>query len=174
MSDIQVRRMIPTDAESVLRLWHQSWLDTYVNPELGITRDWVDQRWRSRLTPEGTARFADRIRAGTTDNQSQYFVAERSGQLIGMAAPFVEPGRGQRVGAIYVAPDHLGTGAGTALMTAVLDALDATQPVYLQVAAFNQRAIQFYERFGFQRIPGSEQTYADTIPEFWMKLDPRI
>lgn len=65
-----------------------------------------------------------------------------------------------------------GRGVGAALMRAVLDGFDAEQPVHLQVAAFNARAIAFYERFGFRKVEGSDQLYQEVFSEFWMVRSP--
>lgn len=172
MKPVIVRDMEPDDAEEAQLVWYASWVDTYVRPDLGVTREWVDERWRPRLTPDGIQTFAEELSTRPAEGQGRYLVAERDRRIVGLAAPFHDPDRGQRVGAIYVAPDQLGTGVGTALMRAVLWVLDPQQPVWLQVAAYNSRAITFYERWGFRRVEGSDQVYRDVIPEFWMRRDP--
>lgn len=173
MNPVTVRDMVSEDAEQAQLVWYASWVDTYVRPDLGVTRKWGDERWHQRLTPDGIRAFAESLTSTSTEHRRRYLVAEKSGRIVGIEAPFDEQDRGQRVGAIYVAPDHLGTGVGAALMAAVLDAFDSGELVWLQVAAYNSRAIRFYERWGFRRVEGSDQVYRDVMPEFWMRREPQ-
>lgn len=173
-ADVTVRPMRRADAEPVLRLWHRSWLDTYAVPGSGVTADWVDERWDQKLTPQGIESLAERIAAGPGPHQGRFYLAESGARIVGLAAPFVEPGRGQRVGALYVDRPFLGQSVGAALMREILAGFDLAQPVHLQVASFNQRAITFYERFGFRKVPGSDQLYDGVITEFWMRRDPDL
>jgi ribosomal protein S18 acetylase RimI-like enzyme len=79
------------------------------------------------------------------------FVAVSGGQVRG----FVwtgdnrdEPGKGELF-AIYVLPDAWGSGAGSALMTAALEALSGYASATLWVLEDNPRARRFYEREGW-------------------------
>lgn len=75
--------------------------------------------------------------------------------LVGTAALAIEPGRkhghrGSLVG-LYVAPDARGTGAGRALVMAVMDAArGAVESVELSVAIANAPAIALYLACGFR------------------------
>ena len=51
---------------------------------------------------------------------------------------------------MMVHPDHHGLGVGAALMRTGIDWLDASQPQWLNVVAHNDRAINFYRKFGFE------------------------
>ena len=50
---------------------------------------------------------------------------------------------------LMVHPDFHGTPVSRLLMQRGIDWLGADQPIWLNVIAFNQRAIRFYEKFGF-------------------------
>jgi len=54
---------------------------------------------------------------------------------------------------IYVLPYYHGSGAGAALMQAVLDFADEMQPdyIWLDTLISNDRAIRFYEKNGFKK-----------------------
>lgn len=91
------------------------------------------------------------------------FVAEVDGELVGFVhyGPYrishdagwaaVDPNGGGEVYALYVHPDHWGSGAGRELLTAaVTDLLRAAQtPVRIWTLVGNERALRFYKRHGF-------------------------
>ena len=59
--------------------------------------------------------------------------------------------------ALYVLPEYWGRGIGYALMNAVREKLSETPRIALWVLDGNERAIRFYERYGF-RFDGVEKT----------------
>lgn len=56
---------------------------------------------------------------------------------------------------LMVHPDFHGTPVSRLLMQRGIDWLGADQPMWLNVVAFNQRAIRFYEKFGFAIDPNA-------------------
>jgi GNAT superfamily N-acetyltransferase len=95
------------------------------------------------------------------------YVAEIDGRFAGycyVAAPSPEPEAGPEVAelvAMYVDPRHWRQGAGEALMNAALERL-ADLP-YTQAVLWtfeqNERAVAFYERFGWAK-DGGEKIHA--------------
>ncbi|MHB1303075.1 MAG: GNAT family N-acetyltransferase [Acidiphilium sp.] len=82
-------------------------------------------------------------------------VAERGDVLVGVTILIRGAGRTAHTASlvIFVHDDHVGTGVGTALMTAVLDVADnwlGLRRVALTVNADNARGIRLYEKFGFE------------------------
>lgn len=83
-------------------------------------------------------------------------VAERDGAVVGWGC--VGPCRDSDVGAgagevyaLYVRPEHVSTGVGRALLTALLERAgsDGLSPLVLWVLKENTRARRFYEKAGF-------------------------
>jgi GNAT superfamily N-acetyltransferase len=70
-------------------------------------------------------------------------------RIVGFTAPFVEPGGRRRVGPLYVLPSAQGSGIDAALIGRNLAWHGDGCDVYLTVAAYNERARQFYTRYGF-------------------------
>ena len=66
------------------------------------------------------------------------------------------PGDGEIFG-LYVLPEYWGRGVGYALMNEAALRLDVCAGITLWVLEGNERAIRFYERYGF-RFDGREQT----------------
>ena len=97
------------------------------------------------------------------------YVAEGGGVFAGycyVAAPSLEADVGPDVAelvAMYVDPDHWRQGVGNALMRAALERLAGLpyQEAVLWTFKENDRAIAFYERFGW-RPDGSEKLHART------------
>jgi ribosomal protein S18 acetylase RimI-like enzyme len=93
-------------------------------------------------------------------------VAVRDGAIVGLCR-VATPSRDEDTGgvsaefvAVYVSPDAWRSGVGTALMTHALDALrrDRWRAASLWVAEGNDRALRFYEQFGF-KLDGSSAAH---------------
>jgi GNAT superfamily N-acetyltransferase len=106
--------------------------------------------------------------------RTRLFVAERDEAIIGFAAygPHREPDLGDETGelyAIYVAPEAWGSGAGHALIDAVVAGLrrDGRTTGVLRVLDANVRARAFYEREGwsFDRVTEPYDADGTPIPE---------
>jgi GNAT superfamily N-acetyltransferase len=148
-----IRVATPADAAAIRSVQTQTWLATYPNAELGITREGL----RRFLEGEHGERIAERIErtrrrieahaaapAGGCD-----FVAERAGEIVGFTVAFVEPGGRRLVGALYVLPAAQGSGLGHRLLARNLAWHGEDQDVYLMVAAYNEHAVLFYARHAF-------------------------
>src|SRR5579884_2242981 len=83
-----------------------------------------------------------------------YMVAERAGQVVGVAGLTVGTGRLRHSGYlfVYVAAEHQGQGIGTRLLQSLLDLADQwllLRRVELTVLTENEGAKRLYERLGF-------------------------
>lgn len=157
------------DIEATLQMHYQSWLDTYVNEKLGVTEDWVKDRFKDKLSDEGIARRKEKLLAQKDDPNSASFVAKNEdGEVIGLATPRIDEEGRQRVGSLYVDKNYHGQGVGKALMHKILDWADPSQPLYLEVASYNERAKSFYKKWGFVEIADSEKFFDGKIPEIMM------
>ncbi|MGW3284977.1 N-acetyltransferase family protein [Streptomyces sp. NPDC001002] len=122
---------------------------------------------QSYLDAMSVPKDADRQRArllqgdGTVVN----VVAEQDGKVVGWAChgPYRDgevPAGGVELYAIYVDPDHQGTGAGRALLDESVRRCVAAgdKRMYLWVLEGNAPARRFYERAGF-RADGTEEPF---------------
>ncbi|GAA4527390.1 hypothetical protein GCM10023160_23560 [Brachybacterium paraconglomeratum] len=129
------------DAHGCAAVHHASWVETYSEllPASHWETDTLEQRaatWQRWL-----------------DGGVAVTVAESAGQIIGLAIAHTgrqigphAPVRDRELYSLYVLSAHHGSGAGQALLEAVLP---ADVPAQLWVAAENPRARRFYERNGF-------------------------
>ena len=149
-----IRDAGPDDAAAIRSVRAQTWLATYPNAELGITREGL----RRHLEGEHGERIAghiDRTRQRLSAHAADPaggcdFVAVSAGRaIVGFTAPFVEAGGRRRVGALYVLPSAQGSGIGHALLERNLAWHGDDRDVYLTVAAYNEKARRFYAHHGF-------------------------
>lgn len=157
MSQLSVRQAQPRDVSSIARIHVRSWQAAY----RGILPDSLldslsvperEQSWRAILSAAG--------------EHSITLVAESvSGDLDGFCS-IATPSRDHsadlttaEIGALYVDPDHWREGVGGAMLSAGLGELagGGWQDVILWVLPENERALTFYESFGFFVEQGIEK-----------------
>ncbi len=163
-----VQDMTADEIDDATRMRHQSWLDTYVNDEYGVTKEWIDEHFRVKLDPAGESARRERFLAGKANGTLQaYVVYDGDNKIIGCATPFIEASGAQRVGSIYTDSRYHGKGVGAALMQKIIDTFDPNKPIELEVAVYNEKAKAFYRKWGFIEQPGTENMF-EKIPEIRM------
>ena len=155
------------DAGNYMRL--ESWLATYVNEELGVTREWIEARNAEQMTDE---KRAWRLKNLDSPNSAGWVALDKSGKVVGMTNPYIDEDGCQQVGSLYVDKAWHGKGIGAALMQKVIDWFDPATPIELGVVAYNERAKTFYRKWGFEEVPDSEDLFDGKIPEIKMIRQP--
>ena len=163
----------PEDAEEINNLLRATWLDTYPNEEAGITEEDIRLRLggaNGERIPQRVQRWKDTIEH--IDDTRSVYVARLDGRVVGMTAPRIANGR-RHVGALYVLPEVQGLGIGAQLMRNCLEWHGDDEDIYLNVASYNQNAINFYKHFGFDTtdtvVEDTGDVYGNTkIPQVEM------
>jgi GNAT superfamily N-acetyltransferase len=146
MATIIIREATAEDVEAMREIQRRTWLATYPNEAYGITREDIEARFREDPAT-ASARQAQRRRAVLTPPHHAWVALEAT-EPIGFC--IIEQGEHEHlVQALYVLPEHQGKGTGTRLLRAALDWLGSENPIALNVASYNERAIAFYQAFGF-------------------------
>lgn len=158
MSDFLIRPAVRKDAAAVGEIRVATWRHAYAGIMPDVVLEALNpladaKRYRARWPrkPQALAKILQ--------------VAERAGKVVGFvrsgpyrvseAAREPEPTENAlavgEVNAIYVLPEHQGSGIGAALLTTALDVLAERRldPVALWVLADNTPSRRFYERMGF-------------------------
>lgn len=149
---VRVRRPRLEDVDAMAEVHNRGWREAYAQlvperfyDEAALVRR--RQLWR-RLVEQA-------------DGSSRMFVAESAGRVVGVASGGASrddpPVRDLELYCLYVVADHYGTGAGQAL----LDAVVGREGAQLWVAADNPRARAFYRRNAF-------------LPDGATKVDPAL
>jgi ribosomal protein S18 acetylase RimI-like enzyme len=72
-------------------------------------------------------------------------------------------------------PEYQGKGIGRILLQKILDFLKNSKEIWLEVAIYNENAINFYQKSGFHIVPGTESKReiieGKFIPTIEMKLE---
>lgn len=126
------------------------------------------------FVPRRIAYFKEKL-AETDRADGATFVSKVNGKVVGYVDSSIEEGR-RRIGAIYVEPEAQGKGVGSKLLQQPLEWRGRGEDIFLEVVAYNQNAINFYERFGFvktdTKVPEepNRPDYMKTLPQIEMVL----
>lgn len=114
--------------------------------------------------------------SGEIESDMQTFVVMRGGKVLGyMDVSRMEDGRGM-LNSMYVAPEAQGQGLGGKLIEKALEVLGRDKDIVLEVVSYNDKAIGFYEHYGFEKtnnpVPKEEgrPDYLKELPQIEMVL----
>jgi GNAT superfamily N-acetyltransferase len=135
-----IRRATPADAPAIAAVQARTWRHAYA--------DIVDCE-RMPDPKQQAPRFAERIAGG-----GEVYVFDQDGVVAGFAAL-----DGAELRAIYVEPAAQGAGVGSALLEASVEGLRAAgfREAFLWCFEANGLARAFYERHGWELVPGETQ-----------------
>jgi ribosomal protein S18 acetylase RimI-like enzyme len=128
----------------------QAWKDAYIVPESGLTAEAIDAQLAHLLT-DTTYRKNTIIESLENPDVVLYrVVRNQNDEIVGFMhgtkhEAFTE------LDAIYLLNEAKGSGTGGKLMEEFLKWADADKPCRLEVFTFNDSAIGFYVRYGFER-----------------------
>lgn len=177
--NLKIRIANLADVQSIFDITRTTWLDTYPNEESGIRYEDIIARFSD------CEKFFQKIRKRIEphDNNNCGWVADLGGKIVGFSTAVREDSvregdirEGDErvlIKAIYVRPEYQGQGIGGELLREMLDFYKNSKEFWLEVAIYNNRAIGFYEKFGFQIVPdsaGKHEIISDKfIPTIKMK-----
>jgi len=139
---ILIRPAKQSDALRILQIKQKGWVDTYLNKELGLTKQILLEK--QKITAEKINQTKDRIKQA--DN---YYVAEVAKTVQGFIMPRIDEHKRNRLGGLYVASEYRGKTIGSQLLEKVLQTYGLSLDIYLEVANYNFKAINFYKKYGF-------------------------
>lgn len=164
-----IEEMTVDDIEPATAMRLQSWLDTYVNEQAGVTREWIEQRNKTQLSEEKIAARLDRFLENKANGTMNSWVArDDNGTIIGSTTPYIDQAGVQHLGSLYVDKNYHGSDVASQLMQRVVDWFDPTNDIVLGVVSYNERAKAFYEKWGFVEVSDSDHLFDEMIPEVTM------
>lgn len=143
---ITITEAAPEDALGITTVLYKTWLETYPNEKIGITREDVEESYKDSFTEEKIKNQKENI-ANTPENQKRV-VAKNGDEVVGVAT-MVRNNENNQLRTIYVLPDYQGRGIGQMLWNEVKKFCDPSKDTIVQVATYNKNAISFYEKLGF-------------------------
>ena len=138
------------DAISYFRMHEKSWLATYPNRHLGITKKALKSSLNTQSLTQKVLRLTKLIENG---KKPLFYVLKIEDKVIGMFDLALTKKEGE-IKMLYLDPDYIGQGFGHDLISYAFDTLktNGCKTVSVRVVDYNTRAIQFYLSHGFKAI----------------------
>ncbi len=156
------------DIEEIHALMRDTWLATYPNEALGITKELIKTLFTPEAFKERRLRQAEYF-LNPTENEF-YFVAKVDTEIAGVCRGIQHEDHAH-LRSLYVLPKYQGEGIGTMLWNAFCAWSKPLVPIRVHVATYNQNAIDFYKSRGCvdtgKRFTEARHTFKNgaTIPE---------
>lgn len=168
---VTIREAKKSDIEAIRRMHAVSWLDTYPNDQHGVSLEWIKEETDSWLTHEALESSKDYLGSRINHPDHFYRIAVDNDKIAGFVHTLIEEGY-KKVGGFYIDTNYLGTGLAQD-MASLADEWLGKDSVTLEVAAYNTRAIRFYEKWGFSIVKGSDALFKEKIPEVTMRRESK-
>ncbi|MFI6416665.1 GNAT family N-acetyltransferase [Streptomyces sp. NPDC050842] len=151
----------PDDAAILGPLHLRNWLENYLNPDAGVDEAWIREHRGSSSTAEGITQWREFIEVANQDPAPHFCRVVRSeteivGYLCGQGEDSVT------LGPMYLLGHAQGHGIGGRLMAEFLTWAGPAR-IRLGVADYNEGAIRFYLRHGFE-ITGERYLWRGRMP----------
>ena len=152
------------DAIGIGRAQLRSWFETYPNKEIGVDKNWIQDQIGYITTSEGDDFRMQQIERLKKHDASLLYkiVKDANGHIQG----FLHVSKNTtsaRLDAIYLTHEAQGTGVAYELMDRAV-AFAGNLPIHLAVAAYNGRAVRFYEKYGFVKGAIDPELHRGKIP----------
>jgi GNAT superfamily N-acetyltransferase len=136
------------DVSQIISLYTKTWLDTYPNTKHGISFDDIKDKTDKMSQPDKVKKFRENLSNRSNNLKSFFRVAKVGDKILGVCGAVEEDGF-IHLASLYVLPDEQKRGVGAALMNEFLN-WARNRPIKLHVVTYNQKAITFYEKWGFK------------------------
>lgn len=167
----QITQATEQDISAIRSVQRSTWLETYPNKSLGITRGDIAEKFAHDDSPAGRPLWlAERI-AQLENARYNAWVARAEYEVVGYCIAEKEQTQ-NRIKALYVLPAFQKQGIGTALIDVAFAWLGVDKKIYIHVASYNTRAITFYQARGFAKTNVSVSDEVAALPS--SKVIPEI
>lgn len=159
--DFRIEDARPEDVERIRAIAKDAWVEIYPNETHDISQEDIEAiDWFNEAELEKRRK---KIREGKQDSHT-WVLKDDKGNVVGFCKVSKDGHKtgeeGQReIDAMYLVPELQGKGLGKKLMEKALEWLGADGDIRLEVVSYNNNAINFYKRFGFQEtdLPVSDK-----------------
>ncbi|MBI2798635.1 GNAT family N-acetyltransferase [Candidatus Saccharibacteria bacterium] len=165
MSEYTVSDATQNDAVAIGPMHLKSWHETYINHELGINSAFINEKMGKVAKEEGNEFRRKRIAEAQANPEKVMYkvVKNKAGEVVGFfIAEKIDEFNDLQ--AIYLLDSAKGSGIANELMDGFLAWLDPAKPSKLAAAAYNDRALRFYQRYGFAKTDKELPLHHDKMP----------
>lgn len=135
------------DARAVAEVFYKTWLATYPNEEHGVSVEDIEERYKDAFTEESIGKRAERIE---NPKDGEATLVARDGESVVGVCNVSQDEKSNHLNAIYVLPEYQGKGVGKLLWQEAQKHFDPIKDTVVSVATYNDSAINFYKRLGFE------------------------
>ncbi len=152
---------VPANAEEIVSITKDTWRAVYPSPENGVTKHWVYKTASSF----NVNYLLENFDKDNGDQNKIFIVAkDKNAEIIGFLRGIKYP-HYTELRSCYLRIKSIGTGTGGALMEYFLNWAGHTKPIKLDVASYNERAIGFYEHYGFKKTDEPLEKFLGVMPQ---------
>lgn len=152
---IVISQAIPEDAIGIRKVQKETWLCTYPNEKLGITKADIEEKL-DEMQEGGVERMVYYI----NHKDSKTYVAKDGDQIVAYVSAYRTESK-NKLAALYVLSTYHGMGIGRSLMEKALNFLGDDKEIILEVFSYNTKAIEFYKKFGFEENGSTNTKYSN-------------
>lgn len=166
-----------SDALGTIEVQYKTWLETYPNEKVGITREDIEDRYKDAFSGK---KLEKRIKAIQEQGERERILVAKDREKVVAFCFLTKEENKNQLQAIYILPEYQGMGIGTKIWEQVKGFFNKEKDVYVEVAEYNEKAISFYKKLGFVDT-GRRWTDENfrmksgaMMPEMEMKLDKSL
>lgn len=153
------------DAEAIVTLQATGWRDNNINPETGVTVEFLEET-RGYTIPVQESRV-EKTRNYLSTTLEHNFVYQKDNKVLGWIGITNKDDNSISFG-VYVHPEHRGQGIGTTLMNYIF-AKHPHHTFEIEVTSSNAQGIKLYEKLGFVKT-GDSKWSNEKYPEKYLPL----
>lgn len=150
------------DLFQIFELQQETWLDTYPNNAEGLTVEDIQSRFIG-LSEEAKEKRRKRYQRRLDDPDIHFMLAKHNQKVVGYCEASKREGE-HRIYGIYVSPEYQRQGIGRRLIGDAFSWLGDEEPIFLNVASYNKKAINFYKKYEFTQTGKTVQDPAGALP----------
>lgn len=144
-----IRQTKRSDAQAIFSIIFVSWLDTYVNDDIGVTREFIFNSQLRYLTYSFFSKECKFDYFDNTKDNLQLVAVDKNDVVVGFLH-CIRTEEQQTLEGMYLFPECKGTGLAQDFAERFFEWEDGSRDSKLGVVQYNSRAIRFYEKLGFE------------------------
>lgn len=143
---IIIQKPTKEDVHGIQEVHYRTWLSTYPNEEIGVTKEDIEERFKNRFSKKTMERRSNFF-VNTPDNVLA-LIAKDDNKIVGMFSFAEEPAHNVLQG-VYILPDYQGKGIFRKFWDEAQKFMDHSKDTILHVVSYNKKTIDVYKKLGF-------------------------